>query len=449
MAAANERFSAALASGDVDAAVAADDAFHDVLVHAAANGEIARSLERLMPRLRRLERLRFGSLVGRRSVEQHAAIVERCAAGDVAGAAEAVARELAVPRNPHRSELHVTDAVASPAAGLEAYERFPLLHGPSPVHRLARLTEHLGGPEIWAKREDVNTGVGMGGNKLRKLEYLVADALAQGCDTLVSIGGVQSNHTRSVAAAAAVAGLRARLVQESWVDWPDAVYDRVGNILLSRIMGAEVELVRSEFAIGVKESWQRAIDEVRERGGRPYPIPAGASDHPLGGLGFASFAREVERQEAELGVFFDHVVVCTVTGSTQAGMIAGFAGGERPRRVLGIDASARIEETRAAVARIARDTAQRIGLGRDLRDDEIEVLEGFAGERYGVPVQQTLDAIRLAGRLEGMICDPVYEGKSMAGLVGLVGDGTIPADATVLYVHLGGAPALNAYSALF
>jgi 1-aminocyclopropane-1-carboxylate deaminase len=343
----------------------------------------------------------------------------------------------------------VTETVASPAAGLEAYERFPLLPGPSPVHRLARLTEHLGGPQIWAKREDVNTGVGMGGNKLRKLEYLVADALAQGCDTLVSIGGVQSNHTRSVAAAAAVAGLKARLVQESWVDWPDAVYDRVGNILLSRIMGADVELVQSQFGIGVKESWQHAIDEVRAAGGRPYPIPAGASDHPLGGLGFASFADEVARQEAELGVFFDHVIVCTVTGSTQAGMIAGFAAQERRRRVLGIDASARIAETRAAVDRIACDTARRIGLARELRVDEIEVLDGYAGERYGVPVQQTLDAIHLAGRLEGMICDTVYEGKSMAGLIGLVADGTIPAEATVLYAHLGGAPALNAYSALF
>jgi 1-aminocyclopropane-1-carboxylate deaminase len=317
------------------------------------------------------------------------------------------------------------------------------------VHRLARLTEQLGGPQIWAKREDVNTGVGMGGNKLRKLEYLVADALATGCDTLVSIGGVQSNHTRSVAAAAAVAGLKARLVQESWVDWPDAVYDRVGNILLSRIMGAEVELVRSEFNIGIKHSWERAIDEVRERGGHPYPIPAGASDHPLGGLGFASFAQEVAEQEAQLGVFFDHVIVCTVTGSTQAGMIAGFALQDRPRRVLGIDASARLDETRAAVERIARDTARRIGLGRELRDDEIEVLEGYAGERYGVPVEQTLDAIRLAGSLEGMICDTVYEGKSMAGLIGLVADGTIPAEATVLFAHLGGAPALNGYSALF
>ena len=256
----------------------------------------------------------------------------------------------------------------------------------------------------------------MGGNKLRKLEYLVADALAQGCDTLVSIGGVQSNHTRSVAAAAAVAGLRARLVQESWVDWPDAVYDRVGNILLSRIMGAEVELVRSEFNIGVKESWQRAIDEVRDRGGRPYPIPAGASDHPLGGLGFAGFALEVERQEAELGVFFDHVVVCTVTGSTQAGMIAGLRCRASARGACWGSTRRRASRRRATpVARIARDTAARIGLGRELRDDEIEVLEGYAGERYGIPVAQTLDAIRLAGRLEGMVCDPVYEGKSMAG----------------------------------
>ena len=344
----------------------------------------------------------------------------------------------------------MTDAVASPAAGLEAYERYPLLHGPSPVHRLARLTEHLGGPEIWAKREDVNTGVGMGGNKLRKLEYLVADALAQGCDTLVSIGGVQSNHTRSVAAAAAVAGLRgAARAGELGRAGPTPSTTAWATSCSAGSWAPRSSSCARSSTIGVKESWQRAIDEVRERGGRPYPIPAGASDHPLGGLGFAGFAREVERQESALGVFFDHVVVCTVTGSTQAGMIAGFAGGARPRRVLGIDASARIEETRDAVARIARDTAGRIGLGRDLRDDEIEVLEGFAGERYGVPVAQTLDAIRLAGRLEGMICDPVYEGKSMAGLVGLVGDGTIPGDATVLYVHLGGAPALNAYSALF
>jgi len=332
---------------------------------------------------------------------------------------------------------------------LDAFERYPLLFGPSPVHPLRRLTEHLGGAEIWAKREDCNSGLAYGGNKTRKLEYLVADALRQGADTLVSIGGVQSNHTRQVAAAAAVVGLKCRLVQESWVDWPDAVYDRVGNIQLSRILGAHVELVDSEFGIGFKESWERALAEIEAGGGVPYPIPAGGSDHPLGGLGFAQWARELEQQEEELGVFFDTIVVCAVTGSTQAGMIAGFAAQRRPRRVIGIDASAKLDETRAAVARIARATAALIEVGRDLTDDEIVVLDGYAGEIYGIPVPQTLDAIRLVASLEGMITDPVYEGKSMAGLIDLVRRGEIGPDSTVLYAHLGGQPVLNGYSALF
>ena len=199
---------------------------------------------------------------------------------------------------------------------LADFPRHPLLFGPSPVHRLDRLTAHLGGAAVWAKREDVNSGIAFGGNKTRKLEYLVADALAQGCDTLVSIGGVQSNHTRQVAAVAARVGLRCVLVQESWVDWPDAVYDKVGNILISRLAGADVRLVKAGFGIGFKESWESALREIEARGGKPYPIPAGASDHPLGGLGFANWAHEVAAQEAELGVFFDTVVVCSVTGST-------------------------------------------------------------------------------------------------------------------------------------
>jgi 1-aminocyclopropane-1-carboxylate deaminase len=332
---------------------------------------------------------------------------------------------------------------------LDDFDRYPLLFGPSPVHRLDRLTQHLGGAQVWAKREDCNSGLAYGGNKTRKLEYLVADALAQGADTLVSIGGYQSNHTRQVAAVAAKLGLKARLVQEKWVDWPDAVNDKVGNVLLSRIMGAEVTLDPSGFGIGIKDSWERALEEVRAAGGTPYGIPAGASEHHLGGLGFANWAREVEQQEAELGVFFDTIVVCTVTGSTHAGMIAGFAAQDRPRRVIGIDASATLEKTRDQVERIARHTADLIGLGRDLRDEEITVLEGWAGDLYGIPVQSTIDAIRLSGELEGMIIDPVYEGKSMAGLIDLVRKGDIPSDSNVLYAHLGGQPALNAYSGLF
>ena len=332
---------------------------------------------------------------------------------------------------------------------LAEFPRYPLLFGPSPVHRLDRLTAHLGGASIWAKREDCNSGLAFGGNKTRKLEYIVPEAIEQGADTLVSIGGFQSNHTRQVAATAALLGMQAVLVQERWVDWPDSVNDRVGNILLSRVMGAEVRLDPAGFDIGFRDSWTRALQDVRARGGRPYGIPAGGSDHHLGGLGFANWAQEVEQQEEELGVFFDTVIVCSVTGSTQAGMIAGFAGQRRPRRVIGIDASARLEATREQVARIARQTAALIDLGRDLREDEIEVLAGWAGDAYGIPVESTVAAIRLLGRLEGMILDPVYEGKSMAALIDLVATGTIEPGSQVLFAHLGGQPALNAYSALF
>ncbi|NUV92666.1 1-aminocyclopropane-1-carboxylate deaminase [Streptomyces sp. KAI 90] len=336
---------------------------------------------------------------------------------------------------------------------LSSYERYPLLLGPSPVHRLERLTEHLGGAALWAKREDLNSGIAYGGNKTRKLEYLVADALAQGCDTLVSIGGVQSNHTRQVAAVAARAGLKCVLVQESWVDWPDAVYDKVGNILVSRLAGADVRLVRAGFGIGFKESWEQALQEVEDAGGKPYAIPAGASDHPLGGLGFAGWAYEVAEQERELGVFFDTVVVCSVTGSTQAGMIAGFraleeAGG-RTRRVIGVDASAEPARTREQIARIAHRTGRLVGVRSDLTEADVELDERYHAGTYGVPDDTTLAAMRLAARTEGMVTDPVYEGKSMAALVDLVGRGEIGRDATVLYVHLGGQPALNAYSALF
>jgi len=332
---------------------------------------------------------------------------------------------------------------------LADFPRYPLTFGPSPIHPLERLSDHLGGARVWAKREDCSSGLAFGGNKVRKLEYIVPDAIASGADTLVSIGGVQSNHTRQVAAVAAKLGMKAVLVQEAWVDWPDSVNDRVGNIMLSRIMGAEVRLDPSGFDIGIRDSWQQALADVEARGGKPYGIPAGASEHRLGGLGFANWAYEVEQQERELGVFFDTIVVCTVTGSTHAGMIAGFAGQDRPRRVIGIDASATLEKTRDQVARIARNTAALIDLGRDLRDDEITVLEGWAGDYYGIPVESTLDAIRLTGSLEGVIIDPVYEGKSMAGLIDLVTAGDIPKDSTVLYAHLGGQPAINAYSALF
>jgi 1-aminocyclopropane-1-carboxylate deaminase len=333
---------------------------------------------------------------------------------------------------------------------LADFPRESFLFGPSPVHRLERLSEALGGRvEIWAKRDDCNSGLAYGGNKTRKLEYLAADALAQGCDTLVSIGGVQSNHTRQVAAVAAHLGLKCVLVQEHWVEWDDPGYETVGNILLSRIMGADVRLSDAGFDIAFRPSWEDALAAVDAAGGKPYAIPAGASDHPLGGLGFARWAGEVAAQERELGVFFDTIVVCSVTGSTQAGMIAGFALQDEPRSVVGIDGSATVQQTWDQIARIARRTAEAIELGRALPDDEIVLLDEWHAGTYGIPDEKTLDAIRLCARLEGVLTDPVYEGKSMAALIDLVRDGRIEPGSRVLYAHLGGQPALNAYARAF
>jgi 1-aminocyclopropane-1-carboxylate deaminase len=331
---------------------------------------------------------------------------------------------------------------------LSDFPRVPLLFGPSPIHPLPRLSAALGGEvEIWAKREDCNSGIAFGGNKVRKLEYLAADALEKGCDTLVSIGGIQSNHTRQVTGVARHLGLGAVTVQEGWVDWPDMNYDKVGNIQLTRILGGDIRVDPAGFDIGIRDSWKQALESVEESGGKPYPIPAGASDHPLGGLGFANWAVEVAAQEAEHDVFFDHVIVCTVTGSTHAGMIAGFALEDRDdRRVIGIDASATLDQTIDQVTRIATDTAGKIGVGRELRDDEISVIAGYEGPAYGIPDRQTIEAIHLVARSEGMLTDPVYEGKSMAGLIGMVRSGEIPAGSTVLYAHLGGQPALSAYA---
>ncbi|WP_306142104.1 1-aminocyclopropane-1-carboxylate deaminase [Roseibium sp. MMSF_3412] len=330
---------------------------------------------------------------------------------------------------------------------LEKFERYPLTFGPTPIEHLPRLSDALGGKvQIYAKREDCNSGLAFGGNKLRKLEYIVPDAIASGADTLVSIGGVQSNHTRMVAATAAKIGMKCVVVQEKWVPHYDAVYDRVGNILLTRLMGADSRLVDDGFDIGIRKSWEDAMDSVRDAGGVPYGIPAGASVHKYGGLGYVGFAEEVKAQEAELGFKFDYIIVCVVTGSTQAGMIVGFAAQDRADRVIGIDASGTLEQTRAQVRQIVDQTAEIVELGRRVSDGEIVINPDYAYPAYGVPSEETNDAIRLAAKTEAMITDPVYEGKSMQGMIDLVRKGQFEDGAKVLYAHLGGAPALNGYS---
>ena len=330
---------------------------------------------------------------------------------------------------------------------LKKFERYPLTFGPTPIEHLPRLSEALGGKvQIYAKRDDCNSGLAMGGNKLRKLEYIVPDAIAAGADTLVSIGGVQSNHTRMVAATAAKIGMKCVVIQEKWVPHYDAVYDRVGNIMMTRLMGADSRLVEAGFDIGIRKSWEDAIQSVKDAGGKPYAIPAGASVHKFGALGYIGFAEEVAAQEKQLGFKFDYVIVCVVTGSTQAGMIVGFAAQNRAGQVIGIDASGTLEQTRTQVRQIVDDTAKLVELGRAIREDEIIINPDYAYPAYGVPSEETNAAIRLSARTEAMITDPVYEGKSMQGMIDLTRKGFFREGSKVLYAHLGGAPALNGYS---
>lgn len=333
---------------------------------------------------------------------------------------------------------------------LEKFEKYQLTFGPTPIEKLNSLSKYLGGDvEIYAKREDCNSGLAFGGNKLRKLEYIIPDAIASGADTLVSIGGVQSNHTRLVAATAAKIGFKCKLIQGSWVPHEDAVYDRVGNIMLSRIMGADVELVDEGFDIGIRKSWENALKEVTEKGGKPYPIPAGASVHKYGGLGFVGFAEEVRAQEAEMDIKFDYIIVCTVTGSTQAGMLVGFAVDGRARNVIGIDASGTPLKTKAQVLAIAQKTAKLVELGTDIGESDVILHEDYAYPYYGVPSEETKNAIRICAQLEGMITDPVYEGKSMQGMMDLIKKDYFPKGSKILYVHLGGVPAINGYGYAF
>ncbi|KAH0536659.1 hypothetical protein FGG08_006485 [Glutinoglossum americanum] len=330
--------------------------------------------------------------------------------------------------------------------------REPLLFGPSPIHLLDRITSDLGGKcKVWTKREDCNSALAFGGNKTRKLEYLLADALALGKDTLVSIGGIQSNHTRQVAAVAAKYGLQAKLIQEHLVDWPDPVYDKVGNIQLSRLMGSEPQVNQKGPASRHTPTLAQLAEEVSATGGKPYVIPSGASDHPLGGLGYARWAFEVVQQEKELGVFFHVIITPVASGATLAGMIAGFKYLEklRPelqrRRVIGIDASAKPQQTRDTVLRIAKVTAEKIGLSpNDITAADVILDERYNAGCYGIPDTRTIEAIKYGARMDAFITDPVYVGKSLAGMLDMIRRGEI-SSGNVLFTHTGGQLVLSAY----
>ena len=324
------------------------------------------------------------------------------------------------------------------------FSREKLAFFPSPIQKLNNLSKELG-YEIYAKRDDISSGLAFGGNKVRKLEWLIPDAREKRCDTLVSIGGIQSNHTRQVAAVAAAIGFKCRLVQENWANDENGVYDKVGNILLSRMMGATTELKEGGYSTEEKMSWKETIEDIKSNNGEPYPIPAGASDHEFGGLGYAHFTDELFHQEQEMNIFFDYVLTATCTGSTMAGMVVGFNEQDNERQLIGIDTSNKPQMAFAAVQKISNFTATKIGLDKSYSEKEINIINDYSGTAYGIPSENTIKAIKYTASKEGMITDPVYEGKSIDGLIDLCRKGFFNKNSNILYVHLGGAPAVSAY----
>jgi L-cysteate sulfo-lyase len=323
-------------------------------------------------------------------------------------------------------------------------------HLPTPIEPLERLSAHLAGtagrgPRIFVKRDDC-TGLAFGGNKTRKLEYLLADALARGADHVITAGGVQSNHVRQTAAAAARLGLACTLVLSRSVPVADPDYEATGNIQLDRLLGATLRFcATSDERAPVME---QVAAEVTAEGGRPYVIPVGGSN-PLGALGYVACLRELAEQERVLGLSFDRLVLASSSAGTQAGLIAGCRSLGRGLRVTGIDVDADPEGLEATVRDLAGETLALLESHAGGSALPVEIVGGHAGSAYGVPSPEGLEAIRLLARLEGLLLDPVYSGKAMAGLLSLAAKGELRAGETVLFLHSGGAPALFAYRSWF
>lgn len=312
--------------------------------------------------------------------------------------------------------------------------------GPTPIEFLPHLTAHLGGPDVYIKRDDL-LGLAGGGNKTRKLEFLVADALSQGADTLITVGAVQSNHCRLTLAAAAKEGLSCRLVLEERV--PDSYRpDGSGNNFLFNLLGAErVTVVKGGDDFNrVMEAEADALAAVGRKG---YIIPGGGSN-ALGALGYAACTEEIAAQSFELGLAFDHLVCASGSGGTHAGLVAGTTGIGGPP-VTGISVRARKEPQEAKLHALADEVAAKIGAKGNVPREALTVFDDYVGPGYSLPTEGMVEAVKLFARLEGVLLDPVYTGKAAAGLIDLARQGFFAKGENVLFLHTGGSPALYAY----
>lgn len=328
---------------------------------------------------------------------------------------------------------------------LARFKRISLGHFPTPLEKMENLTKSLGGPQLWIKRDDC-TGLATGGNKTRKLEFLVADALAKGADTLVTQGATQSNHVRQTAAAARKLGMKCYALLEQRVTNQGAQYAQSGNVLFDDILKCEYEF--RPQGLDMNAEGQNFADQLAEKGLKPYFIPGGGSN-PIGALGYANAAAELVYQADQMGVRFDKLVLATGSAGTQAGLVAGFHAINAPIDIVGISVRSDRAKQIENVHKLAVATSELIGARGALERDMVEAIDEYVGPGYGQPTDEMVDAISLLAAEEGILLDPVYSGKGMAGLIGLIQKGYFQKDENVVFLHTGGAIGLFAYPHLF
>ncbi len=326
---------------------------------------------------------------------------------------------------------------------LSRFPRVSLAHLPTPLEHLPRLSEHLGGPQVYVKRDDC-TGLGTGGNKTRKLEFLVADAISKGADAIITQGAVQSNHARQTAAAACKVGMSCELVFEKRVEDADEAYKNSGNVLLDRIFGANIREV--DKGSDMDAAMETVADELRAGGKTPYIVPGGGSN-PIGALGYVDCVLEFMSQANRDGIVIDHVVHATGSAGTQAGLIVGLKATHSNIPLLGIGVNAPKEEQEEKVWKLAQETADFVGAPGCVNREDIVANCDYVGDGYGVPTNAMNDAVLLLARLEGLLFDPVYSGKGLAGMIDLIQTGHFEGAESIVFVHTGGVAGLFGYSA--
>ncbi|GLW37046.1 D-cysteine desulfhydrase [Pectobacterium carotovorum] len=329
---------------------------------------------------------------------------------------------------------------------LARFPRLSLGHFPTPLEVLPNLSAYLGGPTIYIKRDDA-TGLATGGNKTRKLEFLLADAQQQGADVIITQGATQSNHVRQTIAAAAKLGLKTKVLLEKRVEDYGEDYQRSGNVLLDNLLGGEI-IDHLPAGTDMQQAMETLAESLRKEGLKPYVIPGGGSS-PVGALGYVACAEELLFQSSQQRLRIDHIVHATGSTGTQAGLVTGLVATNSQIPLLGISVRAPKAKQEENVYALAQRTWQLLGIPGELPRSAVQVNSDYVGKGYGIPTEGTLEALRLLAQLEGILLDPVYSGKGMAGLIDLIRQGHFRADENIVFIHTGGSAGLFGYRQLF